>query len=324
VAVAIVLREHGGPEALRLELVEVGPPGPGEVRLRQLAVGVNYHDVHIRDGSYAAWMGLPGIPGVEAAGVVEEVGIGTDFAPGDRVAYVTPRYGAYASERLIEASRLVRLPSGIDEATAAAAMVKGLIAWLLLHRVYKVRPGERVLVHAAAGGVGQILCAWANRLGAEVIGTVGSPAKAALARASGCHHTILYREENFVERVLALTEGSGVAVAYDSVGRDTSAGSLACLAPLGHLVCFGQSSGPPEPVAMATLASRSLTVSRPVVFHYLADRAALDQAAAALFGAIAGGGINVKIAGTFPLTEAAAAHQLLKSRGSTGSLLLLP
>lgn len=323
-AVAIVLREHGGPEVLWPEAVEVRPPGPGEVRLRQVAVGVNYHDVYIRDGSYAGWMGLPGIPGVEAAGVVEEAGVGTGFAPGDRVAYLTPRYGAYASERLIEASLLVRIPSGIDEATAAAAMVKGLTAWLLLHRVYPVRRGERILVHAAAGGVGQMLCAWANRLGAEVIGTVGSPTKAAVARQSGCHHTILYREENFVERVLALTGGRGVAVAYDSVGRDTFAGSLACLAPLGHLVSFGQSSGPSEPVAMAALASRSLTVSRPVVFHYLADRAVLEQAAAALFGEIAGGGVKVRIARTFPLAEAAAAHRLLESRGSTGSLLLLP
>ncbi len=301
-----------------------GAPGPGEVRLRQSAVGVNYHDVYIRDGSYAAWMELPGIPGVEAAGVVEAAGEGAGFAPGDRVAYITPRYGAYASERLIEASRLVRLPAGIEEATAAAAMVKGLTAWLLLHRVHQVQRGERILVHAAAGGVGRILCAWANRLGAEVIGTVGSPAKAALARQSGCHHTILYREEDVVQRVAALTEGRGVTVAYDLVGRDTFSGSLACLAPLGHMVSFGQSSGPAEPVAMSALATRSLTVSRPVVFHYLADPAVREQAASALFGAIAGGTVTVEIAGSFPLTEAAAAHRVLEARGSTGSLLLLP
>ena len=321
---AIVLREHGGPEVLRLEEVEVGPPGPGEVRLKQTAVGVNYHDVYIRDGSYAAWMALPGIPGVEAAGVVEEAGAGTGFAPGDRVAYLTPGYGAYASERLIGAERLVRLPEAVEAGTAAACMVKGLTAWLLLHRVHAVRPGDRILVHAAAGGVGRILCAWANHLGAEVIGTVGSPEKAELARRSGCHHTILYREEDFVARVAALTGGSGVAVAYDSVGRDTFAGSLACLAPLGHLVSFGQSSGPAEPLPMSALAGRSLTVSRPVVFHYMADRAVLDAAAAALFGAIAAGTVAVEVAGSFPLADAAAAHRVLEARGSTGSLLLLP
>lgn len=321
---AIVLREHGGPEVLRAEAMDVGAPGPGQVRLRQTAIGVNFHDVYIRNGSYAGWMPLPGIPGVEAAGVVVAVGPDTSFSPGDRVAYLTPGYGAYATERLIGAERLVRLPPGIDEAVAAASMVKGLTAWLLLHRVYRVGAGDRILVHAAAGGVGRMLCAWASRLGAEVIGTVGSPEKAALARRSGCHHTILYREEDVVTRVMALTGGCGVAVAYDSVGRDTFAGSLACLAPLGHLVSFGQSSGPADPVAMATLALRSLTVSRPVVFHYLAERARLEEAATALFEALAAGTVAAEIAGSFPLDEATAAHRVLEGRGSTGSLLLLP
>ena len=321
---AIVLREHGGPDVLRPEPVEVGGPSPGQVRLKQTAIGVNYHDVYIRDGSYAAWMPLPGIPGVEAAGVVTDAAPGTGFAPGDRVAYLTPGYGAYAEERLIDATRLVRLPDAVTDAVAAAAMVKGLTAWLLLHRVHAVRPGDRILVHAAAGGVGRILCAWASCIGAEVIGTVGSAAKAALARQSGCHHTILYREEDFAARVAELTEGRGVAVAYDSVGRDTFAGSLASLAPLGHLVSFGQSSGPAEPVPMSALAGRSLTVSRPVVFHYTADRALLDEAAATLFGAIADGTVAIEIAATFPLEQAAAAHLVLEARGSTGSLLLLP
>lgn len=321
---AIVLREHGGPEVLRAEAVDVGAPGPGQVRLRQTAIGVNFHDVYIRNGSYAGWMTLPGIPGVEAAGVVLAVGPDTAFSPGDRVAYLTPGYGAYATERLIGAEWLMPLPHEIDEAAAAASMVKGLTAWLLLHRVHRVGAGDRILVHAAAGGVGRMLCAWANRLGAEVIGTVGSPEKATLARRSGCHHTILYREEDVVARVTALTGGRGVAVAYDSVGRDTFAGSLACLAPLGHLVSFGQSSGPADPVAMATLAPRSLTVSRPVVFHYLAERAALEKAATALFGALAAGTVAAEIAGSFPLDEAAAAHRVLEGRGSTGSLLLLP
>ena len=256
--------------------------------------------------------------------MVEQAGPGAAFTPGDHVAYLTPRYGAYASERLIEADRLVRLPPGVDDAMAAAAMVKGLTAWLLLHRVHQVQRGDRILVHAAAGGVGRILCAWANQLGAEVIGTVGSIEKAALARQSGCHHTILYREQDFVQQVAALTADSGVAVAYDSVGRDTFAGSLACLSPLGHLVSFGQSSGPAEPVGMAALAARSLTVSRPVVFHYLAERAALDTAASALFAALAAGTVSVQVAGTFPLDRAADAHRVLEARGSTGSLLLLP
>lgn len=321
---AVVLREHGGPEVLRIENVEVSAPGPGQARLRQTAIGVNYHDVYIRDGSYASWMALPGIPGVEAAGVVEAVGPGCTLALGDRVAYLTPRYGAYATERLVGAELLVPLPPGIDDTTAAASMVKGLTAWLLLHRVHRVGAGDRILVHAAAGGVGRMLCAWANRLGAEVIGTVSSLAKAALAKSSGCHHAILYREEDFVSRVEALTSGRGVAVAYDSVGRDTFVGSLACLAPLGHLVSFGQSSGPADTVAMAALAPRSLTVSRPVVFHYLADRVALEEAARALFAAILAGTITANVAGSFPLDEAAAAHRVLEARGSTGSLLLLP
>lgn len=321
---AIVLREHGGPEVLRPETMEVGRPGPSQVRLRQTAIGVNYHDVYIRDGSYAAWMALPGIPGVEAAGVVEDAGSDTSFGPGDRVAYLTPHYGAYASERLIEADRLVRLPDGVDATIAAASMVKGLTAWLLLHHVHAVKPGDCILVHAAAGGVGRILCAWANHLGAEVIGTVGTPEKAVLARRSGCHHTILYREEDFTARVVALTQGRGVGVVYESVGRDTFAGSLASLAPLGHLVSFGQSSGPADPLPMTALAGRSLTVTRPVVFHYTADRALLDVAAAALFDAIAAGTVSIEVAGTFPLEEAAAAHRVLEARGSTGSLLLLP
>ena len=321
---AVILRSHGGPDVLRTETVHVAAPGPGQVRLRQTAIGVNYHDVYIRDGSYAGWMTLPGVPGVEAAGVVEEVGPGCPLAVGDRVAYITPRYGAYASERLIEAELLVPVPPFIDDTAAAASMVKGLTAWLLLHRVHRVGAGDRILVHAAAGGVGRMLCAWANRLGAEVIGTVGSPEKAALAKSSGCHHTIQYREEDFVTRVAALTGGRGVTVVYDSVGRDTFAGSLACLAPLGHLVSFGQSSGAADPVAMAALAARSLTVSRPVVFHYLPDRGALEEGVTALFGAMRAGIVAANVAGCFPLDEAPAAHRLLEARESTGSLLLLP
>lgn len=324
-AKAIVLRETGGPEVLRLEDVDVGAPGSGEVRLRQTAAGVNYHDVYIRDGSYKGWMDLPGIPGVEAAGVVEAIGPGVaGFTPGDRVAYLTPRYGGYAEARLIPAERVLHLPDAISERTAAASMVKGLTAWLLLHRVHRVQPGNRVLVHAAAGGVGRVLCRWAAHLGAEVIGTVGSPEKAVLARQSGCAHTILYREEDFVVRVEEITAGQGVDVAYDSVGRDTFAGSLECLGLLGHLVSFGQSSGPAEPFAVSRLSARSNSISRPVVFHYVARRAALEQAAGMFFGALADGVLEIDIAGTFPLAEVAEAHRLLEARRSTGSLILVP
>ncbi len=322
---AIVLRETGGPEVLRIEQVEPGRPGPGQVRLRQTAIGVNYHDVYIREGSYAGWMSLPGIPGVEAAGVIEEVG--PDIAglrPGDRVAYVTPRYGAYAQARLIEAERLVKLPEAVSDTRAAAGMVKGLTAWLLLHCVHRVQAGDTILIHAAAGGVGRLLCAWANHLGATVIGTVGSAEKAEVARRSGCRHTILYREEDFVARVKTLTDGKGLTVAYDSVGRDTIPGSLACLAPLGHLVSFGQSSGAARPIAMAELASRSITVTRPVVFHYIDNRTTLEQAASSLFAAIGAGILEPVIAARFSLSEAGAAHRMLEARQSTGSLVLLP
>jgi NADPH:quinone reductase len=322
---AIVLRETGGPEVLRIEPFEPGAPGLGQVRLRQTAIGVNYHDVYIRDGSYAGWMSLPGIPGVEAAGVVDEVG--PDVAgvrPGDRVAYITPRYGAYAQARLIEAERLVKLPDAVSDMQAAAGMVKGLTAWLLLHRVHRIQQGDTILVQAAAGGVGRLLCAWGNSLGATVIGTVGSAEKEEVARRSGCHHTIRYREEDFVARVRALTGNDGAAVAYDSVGRDTFSGSLACLAPLGHLVSFGQSSGAAPPIAMAELATRSITVTRPVVFHYVEDRTVLEQAAAALFAAIGDGVISLEIAAQFPLSRAGVAHRMLEARQSTGSLVLLP
>ncbi len=324
-AKAIVLRETGGPEALRLEDVEVGAPGPSMVRLRQTAVGVNYHDVYIRTGLYKGWMELPGIPGVEAAGVVDAVGPDVaGFAPGDRVAYLTPQYGAYADMRLIPAERLLHLPDAISDQTAAAGMVKGLTAWLLLHRVHSVQPGNRVLVHAAAGGVGRILCRWAAHLGAQVIGTVGSAEKAVLARQSGCEHTILYREEDFVARVAEITAGLGVDVVYDSVGRDTFAGSLECLGLLGHLVNFGQSSGPVEPFAVSRLGAKSNSITRPVVFHYVAQRAALETAAGAFFKALAQGILEIDIAGSFPLAEVAEAHRMLEARRSTGSLILLP
>jgi NADPH2:quinone reductase len=238
-ATAIVLRRYGGPEALTAEWVEVGRPGSGELRVRQTAVGVNFHDCYVRSGLYRT-LALPGIPGIEAAGVVEDVGPDVSgFAVGDRIAYVTGQYGAYASERLMPASWALRLPDGISEAVAATVLLKGLTTEMLTREVHPPKAGEVVLVHAAAGGVGRLLCRRARQLGATVIGTAGSEAKAEIARAAGCAHVILYRQEDFVARVKEITDGRGVDVAYDSVGRDTFDGSLESLALRGHLVNFG-------------------------------------------------------------------------------------
>lgn len=319
---AIILRETGGPEVLRPEVVSVGAPGPHEVRIRQSAIGVNFHDCYVRSGLYQT-LTLPGIPGLEAAGVVLAVGSNvTAFRPGDRVAYFSPSYGGYASERLIRADALMHLPPAIDDRTAAAIVLKGLTAQMLLFRVHHVRPGDRILVHAAAGGVGTLLCQWANRLGAEVIGTVGSPEKAEIARSNGCRHTILYRDEDFVARVAEITGGEGVAVAYDSVGRDTFQGSLDCLATLGHLVNFGQSSGPVEPFAVSRLSARSTSVTRPMLFHYTAETAARDAMAGELFKAIAEGAVRVEAPRLYPLANAADAHRALEARATTGAVVL--
>lgn len=323
-AEAIMLREHGGPDVLRLEAVGVAAPGPGEARIRQTAVGVNFHDCYVRSGSYKT-LKLPGIPGLEAAGVVESVGAGvTSLKPGYRVAYFTASYGAYASARVIKADDLVRLPASVGDETAAAIMVKGLTARMLVDLVHKIRPGDRVLVHAAAGGVGVLLTQWAAKLGAEVIGTVGSAEKADIARRNGCHHTILYRQENFVERVKELTGGKGVDVAYDSVGQDTFNGSLDCLARLGHLVNFGQSSGPVPPFAVSRLSAGSYSVTRPMLFHYTIDLAVRDRMAAELFSAISDGTLRIDAPQSFALKDAAAAHRALEGRQTSGAVVLIP
>jgi len=321
---AIVLRTYGGPEVLRLEEIEVGAPGEGELRLRQTAVGVNFHDCYVRSGLYKT-LELPGIPGIEAAGVVEAVGRGvTGFRPGDRVAYTTATYGTYASARLISSDAVVALPDAIDERTAAAIMLKGLTAHMLLHAVHPVSPGSVILVHAAAGGVGMLLCQWASHLGAEVIGTVGSAEKAEIARRSGCRHVIRYREEDFVARVHQITAGRGVDVAYDSVGKDTFYGSLDCLGKRGHLVNFGQSSGPVEPLAVSRLSARSNTVSRPMLFHYNDEVDVRDRMAADLFEALSKGVLKVDAPRTYSLADAAAAHRALEARATSGSIVLVP
>jgi NADPH2:quinone reductase len=321
-AEAIVLRETGGPEVLRLEDVDVGIPAPGEVRLRQTAIGVNFHDCYVRSGLYQT-LSLPGIPGLEAAGVIEAVGQDVEvFHPGDRVAYFTNRYGGYASDRLISSRDLVRVPDGVGDDIAAAVLVKGLTAHMLLHRVHAVRPDDTILVHAAAGGVGQLLCQWARHIGATVIGTVGGEAKAQLAKQAGCDEVILYRDEDFVQRVKQITGGRGVDIAYDSVGRDTFSGSLDCLADLGHLVNFGQSSGPVEAFQISNLSRGSYSVTRPMLFHYTDNRDSLDAMAAALFTGLTGGVLKVAAPMAYPLANVAEAHQALEARETTGSIVL--
>lgn len=319
-----MLREHGGPEVLRAEPVAVPAPGPGELRVRQTAVGVNFHDCYVRSGLYRT-LELPGVPGIEAAGVIEALGPGvTGFAVGERIGYVTGGYGAYASHRVLPAAIALRLPEGMDDRLAAGVLLKGLTAEMLLRQVHRVEAGQTILVHAAAGGVGRILCQWATHLGATVIGTAGSAAKAEVARASGCAHVVLYREQDVVAEVRRLTGGRGVDAAYDSVGRDTFDGSLDCLAPRGHLVNFGQASGPVAPFQVQRLAAKSNSLTRPILFHYLADRAALERMAAALFAVLDSGAVRVQPGAALPLAEAARAHHLLESRQAEAPLVLLP
>ena len=323
-AQAIMLREHGGPAVLRAEAIDVPAPGPGELLLRQTAIGVNFHDCYVRSGLYRT-LPLPGVPGIEAAGVVEATGPGVaGFVPGDRVAYVTGGYGAYASHRVLPAALALRLPDGVDDALAASVLLKGLTVEMLVRQVHRVQPGQTILVHAAAGGVGRLLCQWAVHLGAMVIGTAGSAAKAEVARAAGCAHVVLYREQDFVAEVKRITGGRGVDAAYDSVGRDTFDGSLECLAMRGHLVNFGQASGPVPPFQVQRLAAKSNSLTRPILFHYIDRRPALEAMAAALFDVLATGAVRAEAGAALPLAEAARAHALLESRQAEAPLILLP
>jgi len=320
---AIRIHETGGPEVLRWDDVEVGAPGEGELLLRQTAVGLNYIDTYHRTGLYP--LELPAILGREAAGVIEEVGPGVEgLARGDRVAYALEP-GAYCESRVIAAARVVRLPETIDDRTAASMMLKGLTARYLLRSSYRVQPGDTILIHAAAGGVGLIACQWARAIGAKVIGTVGSEEKAALAAEHGCDHTILYKQANFVERVREFTAGAGVAAVYDSVGRDTFDGSLDCLARHGTLVSFGQSSGPVAPFNIGVLAAKgSLSLTRPTLAHFIATREQLNEAAADLFALHASGGLRIQTGRTYALRDAAQSHLDLEARKTIGSTLLLP
>ena len=318
---AISVHLPGGPEALEWGSVAVAAPGPGEVRIKQHAAGLNFIDVYHRTGAYP--LALPFIPGVEGAGVVEAVGDGVSgLAIGARVAYAGPM-GGYAEARLIDADRLVQLPDTITFDQAAAMMLQGMTARMLLRSVYAVKPDDTILVHAAAGGVGLILCQWAAAIGARVIGTVSSDAKAELARAHGCHHPIVYTRTDFVAETLRITDGAGLPVVYDSVGKDTFLRSFDCLAPRGLMVSFGQSSGAIEPFSPAILAQKgSLFLTRPTLFTYIADPGELQASAAELFEVVASGKVAVEIHQRFALADAADAHRALEARRTTGSTIL--
>jgi len=320
---AIRFHKTGGPEVLVWEEVELGKPGPGEARIRHTAVGLNFVDIYNRSGLYP--VPLPSGLGSEAAGVVEEVGPGvTDLKAGDRVAYGSASAGAYAEARLIAADRLIKLPDAIDDKTAAAMMLKGLTVQYLIRQTYRVKAGETILLHAAAGGVGLILGQWAKHLGVTVIGTVGSDEKAKLAQAHGCAHTIVYTREDFVKRVDEITGGKKVPVVYDSVGKDTFLKSLDCLAPLGFLALFGQSSGSVEPLNLGLLAQKgSLYVTRPTLNTYGAKRENLVAMAKELFEVVLSGAVKIEVNQTYPLKEAARAHADLAARKTTGSTVLL-
>ena len=322
---AILVSKHGGPEVLEWRDREVGDPGPGEVRIRQEAVGLNFIDVYFRTGLYPAPNGLPLVPGNEGAGIVTALGEGVSlFKVGDRVAYVGP-LGAYAEERLVPAAVLVKVPDSVGLDVAAGMMLKGMTAEYLLCRTYAVKAGDTILFHAAAGGVGLIAGQWAKSLGATVIGTVGSEEKAELARKHGYDHVINYRSEDFVARVKDLTGGRGVDVVYDSVGKDTYPGSLDCLRPRGLWAAFGQSSGPIENFNLGLLAQKgSLYATRPSIFVYNAARADLEKSAAALFDKVGRGDVCIDINQRYPLSAAARAHADLEGRKTTGTTVLLP
>jgi len=315
--------ENGGPEKLRWEEVQVGAPGEGQVRVRSTAVGLNFVDTYQRSGLYQ--LPLPFTLGSEGAGVVEAVGPKVkEFKVGDRVAYSGP-LGAYAEVLLRPADRLVKIPAGVDDKTAAAMMLKGLTAHYLIRRTYRVKKGDTILMHAAAGGVGQILCQWAKALGATVIGTVGSDEKAVLAKKAGCKHVIVTSRENFVERVKAITKGKGVPVVYDGVGKDTFMGSLDCLSPLGLLASFGNASGAVTQFNPGVLAQKgSLFLTRPTLITYTATREALVSGARELFAVVKSGKVKIAINQTYPLREAAQAQRDLEARKTTGSTVLIP
>jgi len=321
---AIRIHAHGGPEVLQWEAVEPSAPGPGEVLIRQTAIGLNFIDVYERTGLYPG--ALPMTLGREGAGVVEALGPKVrGVAVGDRIAYVSAQPGSYAQERVMPADRVVKIPDGVSDRLAAAALLKGLTAQFLLRRTHRVRKGDAVVIHAAAGGVGSIASQWARDLGATVIGVVGSDAKAAIAREHGCQHVLVLGRDDLPARVREITGGLGAHVVYDSVGKDTFFASLDCLRPLGMMVSYGNASGPVPPVAPLELARRgSLFLTRPTLFHYIARRAELERAARELFEVIGRGVVRVEIGQTCALQDAAQAHRDLAARRTIGSTVLIP
>ncbi len=323
-AKAIVQTEKGGPEVLNWTDRATGTPGPDEVLIHHTAIGVNFIDVYVREGAYPM-MTLPGSPGMEAAGVVEAVGEGVgELKPGQRVAYVMTAPGAYSEERIVPAERMVPLPDDIDDKAAAAMMLKGMTAERLLHKTTQAAAGDTVLVHAAAGGVGQLLTAWAKAIGCTVIATVGSDAKAETARAAGADHVIVTASEDVAGRVARITDGRGCRYIYDGIGKDTFETSLQAAAKYGHLVSFGNASGAVPPVNIAVLAPKCVALSRPQIFPYIADRADLLAAADNLFAAMRDGVVRPGINHEFPLSDAASAHRALEARQTTGQIVLLP
>ncbi|MDB5838344.1 MAG: hypothetical protein JWQ23_296 [Herminiimonas sp.] len=322
---SVVLDRHGGPDVLRLVKTQAPPPAAGQVRLRQSAIGVNYIDVYIRSGQYAQLIELPGAPGMEAVGVITDVGAGvTDLVVGDRVAYACVPTGAYTSVRTMDSAQLIRLPDDIADEDAAAIMFKGMTAEYLLHRTHQVKAGETVLVHAAAGGVGLLLCQWASKLGATVIGTVSNENKARLARDHGCAHVIVTGDYRFADDVMRITRGQGANVIYDGLGRAAFDQNFTALALCGHWISYGEASGAHDPVALAKLSEKSVTLSRPVLFHYTADPQNLRSMAAHVFDALRKGVIRPLVGARYPLGSAAEAHRALESRATTGSLILIP
>lgn len=328
-AMAAVIHEKGAPDVFRWEEVTVGDPGPGEVRIRNAAVGVNYVDTYHRRGIPHPWPvpPLPVVLGFEGVGEVVAVGPGVSgFAEGDRVCYALPPHGAYAQERVYPVDQLLKAPDGVDDQTVAAMMLKGLTAQYLLRRTYRVESGDTILVHAAAGGMGLILCQWGKALGATVIGTVSTPEKAETARAHGCDHPVVRSKQGFKDMVREVTDGEGCAVVYESIGKDTFADSLDCLRPMGVCASYGHASGPPPEVDIIRDlgAKGSLFVTRPAIMHYMAKRADLEASAADLFDAVRSGKVKIAVNHVLPLREAGEAHRAIEAGETTGSTVLLP
>ncbi|KAL6907682.1 hypothetical protein ACP4OV_002721 [Aristida adscensionis] len=326
---AIRIHEHGGPDVLRWEDVDIGEPGEGEIRVKNTAIGVNFVDVYMRRGVFRLLPSLPFTLGVESVGVVTAVGPGaaSGVRVGDAVACPMAMGGAYAEERIVPAAAAVPVPDGVDHATAAAVLVKALTARVLVREAFRVEAGHAVLVHAAAGGVGSLVCQWARALGATVLGTISGEAKAAHASRSGCHHVFVYKageEEALVGKVKAVATGAGVNVVYDGVGRDTWRASLACLAPRGCVVLFGEASGSPEPVELRELKARSLSVACPTLASYVATRESLVEAAGEVWEKVASGALRAEAGHVYPLAEAARAHADLEGRRTAGSVVLVP